>query len=398
MPKALNLEGTMYPEVWAQLSRVSSCADTSSTLPAACYSDTLFFEYEKQCVFHNSWVSIGRDDKFKGTGSYVTMELANIPLIILRDQKGLLKAFANTCRHRGTALLENKGRVRSISCPFHGWTYDLNGVLIAAPKMEHLELCGKRDFNLISFPIKVKDGFAFINLSKNALTIDKWLGNFSTFHAPWEMSNFKITHHREFEVSCNWKLFLDVFCEWYHLPYVHSKLVGGHYGVPEPIDEVIGNYCSQFGQIEGRGGLSGEFSKKEHQERAFPMIPSLKGKNQFGGRYSWVFPNLVFSTNPDSLWLYVVSPITPSRTRVEFSFCFPSATTKMPDFKKRAEFYYTRLQTAVEEDIIILERQQKGLSVPFQRSGRYCASLEPMVANFAHWYAKTLLAMRKKLL
>ena len=392
MTKATGLNAPFYDDVWKQLRKVTPTIEKSNTLPAACYSDQQIFEYERQVVFNNSWICIGREDQLTNVGDYAALDLAGVPLIILKNKKGFLRAFVNSCRHRGMYLLEGRGCIRAITCPFHGWTYNLDGSLVSAPKIQSLRGTNKSDFNLISIPLAVADGFAFVSLRNNPPKIDRWLGDFSERHAPWSLNNFVTTFREEFEVACNWKLFLDVFCEWYHLPYVHSKLVGGHYGVPEPIDKVNGNYASQFGMIEGRGGLSGEFSKKKHDQLALPMIPTIKGRDRLGGRYSWVFPNLVFSANPDALWLYEAFPMTVDRTRIIFSFCFPPETTNEVDFESRAKNYYKRLQTAVQEDIVILEKQQKGLSIPYQRTGRYCLELEPMVAKFAHWYAQQLLA------
>ena len=392
MVKITSLEASFYNDVWEQLGKVTPTIETSDTLPAACYSDQEFFEYERQIIFGNSWVSIGREDQLSMPGDYITLELASVPLIILKNRNGVLRAYANSCRHRGMYLLEGKGCVRAITCPFHGWTYSLDGNLVSAPKIQSLKGPNKSGFDLVSIPITVSDGFVFVSLKNTPPKIEKWLGDFSQKHAPWALDDFVTTHQQEFEVACNWKLFLDVFCEWYHLPYVHSKLVGGHYGPPDPIDTVDGNYTSQFGMIEGRGGLSGELSVNEHDELAFPTISTLKGRDRKGGRYSWGFPNIVFSANPDALWLYEAFPVTVDKTRIVFSFCFPPETTNEVDFENRAKNYYKRLEVAVQEDIVILEKQQKGLSIPYQRTGRYCLELEPMVAKFAHWYAQQLLA------
>ncbi len=121
------------------------------------------------------------------------------------------------------------------------------------------------------------------------------------------------------------------------------------------------------------------------------MIFRRRGGRQ-GTRYSWVFPNLVFAASTESMWVYETYPLSPERCRVRFTFCFPAETAALPDFETRAPHYYDRLISAVEEDIPMLERQQKGLATPYGGQGRFCAPLEPIVANFAIWYAGQMLA------
>lgn len=385
-----NWEPEVYERLWARLGNVRPPIETSETLPAACYSDQGLFSLEQPAVFHGSWISIGRADRWKEPGDYAALELAGVPTIVLRDKSGQLRAFANTCRHRGSSLLAGAGRVRAITCPFHNWTYGLDGRLRGAPKMEGAPGFEPENFGLVPFRLETRDGFAFVALDEATPALEQWLGDFSDPHAPWSMGELVTSHRREFEVACNWKPFLEVFSEWYHLPYVHSKTITNLYAQPDSDYEAGHNHTSQFGQTEGRGGLL-----EHQQDLSFPMIPSLQGRNRLGARYSWVYPNLVFSANPECLWAYEAHPIAPERTRIVLSVCFPPKTLDEPDFASRAESYYERMATAVEEDIAMLERQQKGLTTRFDQPGRYCTSLEPMVANFACWYARKLLAARK---
>ena len=390
MQKALDLDPASDARIWAQLGKVRPPIETSETLPAVCYSDPAFFAREQRAIFHRSWIAIGRADRWQATGDYSALDLAGVPTIVLRDKAGVLRAFANTCRHRGMPLLEGEGRVRAISCPFHNWTYRLDGSLRAAPRIDRQPGFDKESMGLVPFRLETRDGFAFVCFDETAPSLDQWLGDFSALHAPWSLGELVTTHRRAFEVACNWKPFLEVFSEWYHLPFVHSKSIDSLYAKPDPGGDVEGRYASQFGETEGRGGLL-----EKSQDQSFPMIRSLQGRNRMGGRYTWVYPNLVFSANPDALWAYEAHPIAADRTRIVFSFCFPRETLEEPDFEARAACYYERIETALAEDIPILERQHKGLSTRYDRPGRYCTALEPIVANFACWYAETMLAGRQ---
>ncbi len=116
----------------------------------------------------------------------------------------------------------------------------------------------------------------------------------------------------------------------------------------------------------------------------------LRGRNRQGARYSWMFPNMTFAAGTEAIWVYEAYPLAPDRTRVGMTLCFPAATVARPDFEARAQHYYDRFDTALAEDIPMLERQQAGMTSPFARQGRY-SDLEPSVAAFAFWYAQNLL-------
>ena len=185
-----------------------------------------------------------------------------------------------------------------------------------------------------------------------------------------------------FDVNCNWKAFLEVFNEYYHLPYVHPDSLNGIYLDPQPGEKVSGNYASQFGATQGTGALL-----ESTQEYSLPKIQSLDTKNANGARYSWIFPNMTFAAGTESVWVYEAYPITAQTSHIVLTLCFPKSTTKLDGFEKSANYYFDRLMAAIEEDIPALENQQLGLNSPFARQGRFQPLLEPNVANFAFWYA-----------
>ena len=387
MSGGFNQASASLDQLRAQLASVTPPIETSETLPPSCYSDENFFRQELRSIFHRSWIGIGRTDRWEAPGHYTALQVAGVPVIVLRDQEGELRAFANTCRHRGTMLLEGQGSTRVIVCPFHSWTYGLDGRLRSAPKMERAKNFEKEKFGLAAFRLETRDGFAFLCFDEAAPPLDEWLGDFSKLHAPWSLENLVSSHRREFEVPCNWKSFLEVFNEHYHLPFVHSNAINDLYETPDSGDEVQGCYATQFGATKGTGGV---FADK--QDQSFPPIKSLAGRNREGARYTWVFPNLTFAVAADSMWMYEAYPIAPDRSRICVTFCFPAETAAREDFESRAQHYYDRISAALEEDIPMLERQQRGMSTPFGKQGRYCVALEPNVANFACWYAQRLSA------
>lgn len=375
-----------WNRIRSQLARVTPSLETSETLPPACYTDPAVLARENEHIFRTSWVGVGRADRWRAPGDYVALSVGGVPIIVVRGKKGDLGAFANSCRHRGTQLLVGEGSCRRIQCPFHSWTYALDGRLIGAPRMDRAQGFEMADYGLVTFRAAVADGFAFVCLDATAPGLDDWLGDFSRRHAPWELDGMVATRRREFDVACNWKMVLEVFNEYYHLPYVHPVSFGGIYEEPDAPDAVSGNYTTQFGTTQGTGGLT-----RDAQDQALPTIAGLEGRNRQGTQYSWMFPNMTFAAGTEAIWVYEAHPVAPDRTRAALTVCFPAETVARADFDERARHYYDRFDTALAEDIAILERQQAGLTSPYARPGRF-ADLEPSVATFAHWYAGKMLA------
>ena len=246
--------------------------------------------------------------------------------------------------------------------------------------------CFNRDeFGLHGFHIEERAGFAFLSLEAPPPDIDAWLGQFEEIHQPWHLGELVTTRRREIEVPCNWKPFLEVFNEYYHLQHVHPRSIASIYGTPDAPEAVDGHFVTQFGQTEGTGGLT-----EDNQAAALPVNPRLSGREAKGVRYSWVFPNLTFAAAADALWVIDATPVTATATRVGLSICFPPATLELESFEARAAIYYERFEVALGEDIEILTRQQEGLSSPFAQQGRFSPELEPNVANFAFWYATVM--------
>ena len=359
-------------------------AAAASTLPPACYAHPDLFRWELEVLFRRSWVGVGRVDRWRSPGDYAAMDVGGAPIVVLRDKRGELRAFANTCRHRGAKLLAGQGNCATIRCPFHRWTYALDGRLVMAPRMERTEDFVREDYGLIALRIESYHGFAFVCLDDTAESVAEWLGDFPRLHAPWSLGDMVSTRRRELEVACNWKSFLEVFNEYYHLPYVHPDSIGDLYDLPEEADRVHGKYASQFGTTRGTGALL-----ESDQDKSLPPIEGLAGDNRRGTRYTWLFPNMTFAAGGESIWVYEAYPIAPDRTLVGMTACFPAETVARDDFEDRVRHYYERLDAAIAEDIPALENQQLGLSSPFARQGRY-SWLEPSVASFARWYAGEL--------
>ncbi len=364
------------------LSSVKHPLSSSLSLPPACYHDSDWHQHELNCLFKRGWFSVGRRDQWRKSGDFEAINIAGIPIVITQDDKGALHALSNTCLHRSSEIMSGHGNCRALVCPFHGWSYDHAGQLISAPRMETACDFSEGSHRLKQFHIETSDGFVFLNLEDQPDELEHWLGDFSDMHLPWSMGDLVTGRKRTFDVNCNWKLFIEVFNEYYHLPYVHPDSISHYYPEPEPTDIVMGEYTTQFGPTSKNPALL-----EDGQEDSFPLIASLGKKEQSGTRYSWIYPNLTFAASMDCMWIYHVYPLSPGKTRVVQTVCFPNETAARPDFEEKSRTYYHRFDLAIDEDIPALEKQQSGIESPYAEQGRFSA-LEPSVGNFACWYSE----------
>ena len=361
--------------------------EAAESLPPVCYVDEVLFEREMARGFRGGWVSVGRVDNLVVPGDYLALDVGGTPLVLLLDSSHQLRAFANTCRHRGMRLLPlGRGRCERIVCPFHAWTYGLDGALLTAPRMDGaVDFCNA-DYGLVAVPAASGAGFAFVNVDGAAAPIDAWLGDFEAVHRPWRLDDLITASSREFEVRCNWKIFLEVFNEYYHLQKVHPGTFSVYYASPDPLDNVAGNFSTQFGEHRGVSSTG----KVDDGTEPLPPLPELSGRNLLGTRYSWVYPNLTFAASIDAVWIFEAMPLAPALTRVNMTVCFPQASVEQADFATKLSAYERRMEAGLAEDISVIETQQRGLSSSLARAGRYSPLYEPSVHAFHRWIAQLL--------
>jgi len=367
------------------LHRCVAPASQAFTIPPAWYVDDELFAEETNAVFRRGWVGVGRAERWPKAGAYAAIEIGGVPVVIGRGDDGRLRAFANSCRHRASQIMVGEGTCARFRCPFHFWTYALDGRLIGAPSMQQTPGFDAAEHGLIDFPVAESHGFAFVSVDPDPPVFATWLGDFGAHHAPWPLAELRMARRRELVVDCNWKAFAEVFNEYYHLPYVHPDSIDENYLEPDEPESSSGAYATQFGRTQGSGGLL-----DDDRHLQFPIIAGLPERERTGVRYTWLFPNVVFAAGADALWMYEVYPDGPHRCNVAQTVCFPESTMSLPEFTARAEHYYERFDVALDEDIPALTQQHAGLQSPFAEQGRF-SYLEPSVASFAAWYAQRVL-------
>ncbi|WP_260639554.1 aromatic ring-hydroxylating oxygenase subunit alpha [Streptomyces angustmyceticus] len=334
--------------------------EQAETLPHWVYTDETWFQREMDTMFRPAWHFAGLASSVSGPGDFTTLRLLDEPLLIVRGDDGEVRAFRNSCRHRGAPVTDQpSGSCRGLRCPYHSWTYSLEGVLKHAPGLEghsRDELAGLGK-DLLQVPCGVREGLIFVHLGDpaSAPTLDAYLGNYlSTVAAPHRTAEMVAVQEREYVLDSNWKLYVEVDMETLHTKHIHRGSIGEQ---PVTMSESEGQWIGVYHESSHTPALHpGE------RDCGFPHIDGLTGKAAHGTHFSILLPGFFLVTAQDVMWWIHKIPDSATRTRVRVGYSFPASTLEREDFDEVSKRYYKRLNQVVEEDDWITEYQQKGLN------------------------------------
>ena len=330
--------------------------ERASALPARYYFGDDMLAMEQRAVFARSWQLVAQQAQLAGPGDHVVERIGEVPVIIVRGQDGVLRAFPNVCRHRAgpLALCNGKG-ARALHCKYHGWTYTLEGQLRSAPEMQAAQDFDMADIRLPPLRVHEWQGLVFVALDGAVPDFDDVYGGIVERIAPIDLSAMRYLRRDSYDIDCNWKVYIDTFLEGYHLPHVHpglSKVLD--YRVYDT--ELFPWYSLQNSPLRDSGGAYGE-------GEAF---------------YYHVYPNVMLNIMPGRLQTNRILPLGPGRCRVEFDYYYAQDEQAMARIAADQSFS-DEVQT---EDITICEAVQKGLASGFYDAGRLCPKRESGVWHF----------------
>ena len=197
----------------------------ASLLPKRTYHDPAIFDWERDHVLRRDWILVARVEDVPEPGTYMRLELEGDPLIVVHGRDGVLRAFHNVCRHRGTAVAEEAcGKVVRFQCPYHAWIYDLDGSLIRAKHTEDLDDFSFDSYGLASVRLETWQGFIFLNLDPDAASLATQLGDLVEHFGRFDFTGLRSAKRIEYEVGANWKFIAENYSECYHCPGVHPQL------------------------------------------------------------------------------------------------------------------------------------------------------------------------------
>jgi phenylpropionate dioxygenase-like ring-hydroxylating dioxygenase large terminal subunit len=350
-------------------------------------------------IFRRTWLFVGDWARLAKPGDYWSLTLAGVPVLILRGRDQMIRAFANTCRHRGCRLVPpGDGNRRAIQCGYHGWVYGLDGTLMGAPQMEQSTGFDKADYGLHQIRTAVWGPFLFLCMDEGAPPFDAALGDFCRLFQGYEIDRLAVARRAVVTVGCNWKVYAENLMESYHVPYVHAASIAGNDYDPG-MGALAGKGKGVYGETPGEPvwldhGPSHAAIVSRHtgsnallpSDKGFPAMPGLAGVAAEGSYFAYPFPCALLAGNIDCLWYVAINPLAPDATELTLGHLFHEETRARADFDTVVPAYYRRLDMATAEDVVMTEEQQQGLASPFARAGRL-SHMEPIVHAFRRWIA-----------
>jgi choline monooxygenase len=344
--------------------------ENASTLPSHFYFDAEVLREEQRNVFGRTWQLVGRAEQVAEPGQYFTAVVGEEPVLVVRGSDRLLRAMSNVCRHRAGPIAAGEGRRPILQCGYHGWTYWLDGRLKNTPEFEGVADFDRASCVLPPYQVGVWNELVFVNLDRDAESLDEFLGELVTDMPPHDYRGFRLAHRKVWELDCNWKVYVDNYLEGYHIPIVHP-------GLFRELD-----YASY--RTETKRMHSIQIAPTRSSAARIRSNPDERGDDQV--RFFWVFPNLMLNVYPDNFSTNLIVPIGPGRTATLFDWYF-----KDPDAaKEQIDETVTFSDEIQVEDVNICEAVQRGLRSATYDRGRYSPERENGVHHFHCLYSELM--------
>jgi Rieske 2Fe-2S family protein len=370
----------------------------AETLPQRYFVSAEIFAEESEKIFASNWVLVGHQSQLAKPGDYFLAAIAGESLIVVKDQRSTIRAFYNVCRHRGARLCEAKnGHLSAIQCPYHAWTYALDGRLLGAPHMDETPGFNKAEYPLTPARLGLWEGFIFVNLDDGGtrlrsqatarqapgdfISLERWFEPLDGKFSPWNLTSLRSAKRIEYDVQANWKLMFQNYSECYHCLGVHPELSKiSPYDSAEN-DLTKGPFLGGFMRINKDKGLT-------MSGNACALPVGNFGEEDFRVVFYYsIFPNILLSLHPDYVMVHQLQPQSPDRTLIFCDWFFNPEAFKRGDFDPDDAVKFWDMVN--KQDWHVCELSQKGISSRAYQPGPYSAR-ESIPAAWDEYYLQQI--------
>ncbi len=348
------------------------------TLPTSWYRSPDIFRIEKERIFCREWLAVCREEELPAAGDHLVLDVVGESTLLVRNREGELRAFYNVCRHRGSRLCRSAGEPvaagrlplaggitagRLIVCPYHQWSYDLNGALVAAPHLGAGTGFDKQEFHLYPIGVQTWGGFVFVNLTPAAARpLGSQLGGIPTRLQRYPLADLRIGATIRYDVAANWKILCENYNECYHCAGVHPEL------------------CAVVPSFREAGGANLDWNRGiAHREGAYTFtasgttlrraFPGLDEDEQVRHKGELVYPNLFLSAACDHVAAFLLRPRGPEHTEITCHFLFEIQEIDKPGFDPSDAVNFWDLVN--RQDWTVCEAVQEGIRARVHTHGFY---------------------------
>ena len=354
--------------------------ERADAMPKSVYTSAEFAALEQTHIFGKEWLCAGRAEALPNPGDYLTMKITGEPIIILRDRDGNLRGLSNVCRHRMSTLLEGRGNTRAIVCPYHAWTYNLDGSLRGAPAMSKNEAFCKDAVRLPQIRVENWRGWIMVSLNADAPPLSEALAEVDQLVGHLPMETYTEVFREEFEWNTNWKVLAENFMESYHLPVCHAGTIGG------------ASDLNKMECPEGKEAFNYHWIIKNDSvplALAHPSNTTLKGDQR---NITWllaIYPSLLITLTPGYFWYLSLTANGPGKVQVLFGGGMSAEWMADPQATEHLKAVKSLLDDVQVEDKGCTEKVYRGLLAGLSGPGSL-SYLERPNYDFATWIASKM--------
>ena len=382
---------------YKKLVNVEKPIEEANGLPNECYTSKDYLSHEKERIFCNKWTVIGVGSSIPNSGDAKPYNLLGIPLILIRDKDTKIRVFHNVCSHRGFKLLDKSCTLKNvIRCPYHSWSYDLKGNLVATPHIGGLNIHQSEKFdknksNLKEVRSEVWMDMIFVNINSNEIDFKEYI---KPLEKRWSKFINKedqklIAHSKDhgyfnLEVNCNWKFAIENYCESYHLPTIHPEL--------NKISNINDHY-----HIQGLPNrFAGQGSKKYKQlvkgNKKFNIFPNWEKSLLNKSEYIALFPNVMIGLHFDHFYVFWLEPLTINKTKEHMQMYYVGNESANGEELKELRKENSRFwKDVMLEDIKAIEGMQEGRNSPVYNGGNFSPIMDQPTHQFHKWVSNNLI-------
>ncbi|MEM7069007.1 MAG: SRPBCC family protein [Pseudomonadota bacterium] len=343
---------TSFDPIAELAENVSQPFESARAMPKSVYTTTAFVDAEIEHIFKKDWFCVSRADALLNPGDYMTMELAGQPIMVIRDRDGNLRAQSNVCLHRMSTILQGSGNTKAIVCPYHAWTYNLDGSLRGAPAMALNEGFCKNQYKLPQVRCEEWLGWVMVTLNQDAPPVSEQLSDVHELIEDFGMENYSQVFFETHVWDTNWKVLAENFMESYHLPVCHAGTIGGL----SKLEEMV---CPP-----GKPAFNYHWIYKEPEFKlanAHPNNTRLKGDQRRMTFLLAIYPSLLITLTPGYFWYLSLHPQGVGQVQIRFGGGMSPEFVNDPEAQEHFKAVKDLLDDVNVEDRGCTEKVYKGL-------------------------------------
>ena len=380
-----------------KLDVVNNSIEKAHGLPNECYTSKDYTLIERKKLFEDKWIVAGVASSIPEIGDVKPIDILGMPILILRNKQNEVKVFHNVCSHRGVKLVSKSGKINSlIRCPYHSWSYSLDGKLMATPHIGGMnkhsaEGFDKQKSNLKEIRSYIWLDLIMININQNEMSFEEYIKPLSNrWEKFWPIKDRELIHHSndfgyfKLNAKCNWKFAIENYCESYHLPWVHPGLnsyskIEDHYHIQGLPNRFAG---------QGTVVYNPQFKGKEK----LPSFPNWPKDKENIAEYVALFPNVMLGIHKDHYYAYWIEPINHEFTLEHMELYYVGEQAAQANkFKSLRKQNHKQWEDIQKEDVDIIQGMQIGRNSPSYNGGNFSPVMDNPTHHFHKWVAQNLI-------